>query len=38
MRMMQVGGVITVFAIIVMLFALRRRGVKTVDLRERPIV
>jgi protein SCO1/2 len=38
MRMMQVGGVITVFAIIVMLFALRRRGVKTVDLRKTPVV
>jgi protein SCO1/2 len=38
MRMMQVGGVITVFAIIVMLFALRRRGAAGVNLRERPVV
>jgi protein SCO1/2 len=38
MRMMQVGGVITLFAIIVMLFALRRRGAARVDLRERPVV
>jgi protein SCO1/2 len=38
MRVMQVGGIVTLFGIVALLFALRRRGSAQADLRERPVV
>jgi protein SCO1/2 len=38
MRVMQVGGVVTLFGIVALLFTLRRRSVAQGDLRERPVV
>ena len=38
MRVMQVGGVVTLFGIVALLFTLRRRSVAQDDLRERPVV
>jgi protein SCO1 len=38
MRVMQVGGVVTLFGIVALLLTLRRRSVAQVDLRERPVV
>ncbi len=37
MRVMQVGGIVTLFGIVALLFALRRRGSAQGDLRERPV-
>jgi protein SCO1/2 len=37
MRVMQVGGIVTLFGIVALLFALRRRGIAQGDLRERPV-
>jgi len=38
MRVMQVGGVVTLFGIVALLFTLRRRSNAQSDLRERPVV
>jgi len=38
MRVMQVGGVVTLFGIVALLFTLRRRSIAQGDLRERPVV